>query len=214
MWIIGGLIIFATTVVVASATICAPKLPSIGEKSSNKDTIATDNSASKDNGKAEQGSRHLISDPYVLFRLLREENPKIAASHDAPNPYAIICETRSTELGLVFFTYCLVIVGWFTIRSGERTTRRMERAYIFAGPYRPIWSGQTTFTKIELGNYGRSPATIKEAYGEYSLTERSDTDAAFPLGSDHSSDIDRSGRHRLGGKPGTAGRQCHRFYGS
>ena len=34
------------------------------------------------------------------------------------------CEqTKLTDLAVIFFTSCLVIVGWFSIRSGERNTK-------------------------------------------------------------------------------------------
>ena len=80
-------------------------------------------------------------------------------------------EAKVTDIALVFFTCCLVIVGWFTIRSGERTTRDMERAYMFSGPYSPVCTGTKTITHLTLENFGRSPGILKEAYGEYSATE-------------------------------------------
>jgi hypothetical protein len=46
-----------------------------------------------------------------------------------------LCEdTKFTDLLLAFFTYCLVIVGWFTIRSSERTVQNLERAFLAVGP--------------------------------------------------------------------------------
>src|SRR5262245_23378725 len=43
-------------------------------------------------------------------------------------------ESKFTDLMLAFFTYCLVIVGWFTIRNSERTIRNLERAFLSVGP--------------------------------------------------------------------------------
>jgi hypothetical protein len=80
-------------------------------------------------------------------------------------------ETRPTDIGIMYFTCCLVIVGWFGITASERASRNLERAYIFAGPHDPVWNGQSTATAISLENHGRSPGILKEAYGEYSATE-------------------------------------------
>lgn len=38
------------------------------------------------------------------------------------------CDTRFTDVLLVIFTYCLVVIGWVGIRSSELTLRSLERA--------------------------------------------------------------------------------------
>jgi hypothetical protein len=84
------------------------------------------------------------------------------------------CEdTKFTDWALVFFTGCLVIVGWFTMRSGQRETRAMERPYIFATPRIDVEAsaGGNIKIKIMLQNYGRTPGDITGIYGEISLTE-------------------------------------------
>src|SRR5580693_8541944 len=61
-----------------------------------------------------------------------------------------------------FFKACLVTVGWFTIRSGERNTEDMERAYIFGTPQNDSRQsvGGNTFVEILLRNYGRTPGHL------------------------------------------------------
>jgi hypothetical protein len=40
-------------------------------------------------------------------------------------------DAKITDLALVLFTYCLVVVGWATMRSGERSVRMLERGFLF-----------------------------------------------------------------------------------
>jgi hypothetical protein len=48
------------------------------------------------------------------------------------SPKSLFCgETKGTDLALVFFTYCLAIVGWFTLRSSERNLAASERLTFF-----------------------------------------------------------------------------------
>lgn len=81
-------------------------------------------------------------------------------------------DTKVTDILLAFLTYCLVIVGWFGIRSSERTTHELERAYIFGTPQ--IDQSQkkvgTTFIEVMLQNYGRTMGTVEIVYGEVSLS--------------------------------------------
>ncbi len=77
----------------------------------------------------------------------------------------LLCEARVTDIALVYFTYCLVIVGWFTMRSGERTSRDLERAIIGGGPYIANPSRDAEGNMIltpQFANYGRSFALLKE----------------------------------------------------
>jgi hypothetical protein len=46
----------------------------------------------------------------------------------------ILCgEIKFTDLLIALFTYYLVIVGWFTMRSADENTKNAERAYLVAG---------------------------------------------------------------------------------
>jgi hypothetical protein len=66
----------------------------------------------------------------------------------------------------------LVIVGWFTIRSGERLSRNSERAFIFGTPgidFEKTDAGNgNIFVRVMLQNTGRTPGTVKVIYGEVS----------------------------------------------
>lgn len=47
--------------------------------------------------------------------------------------HEVVCaETKFTDLAIAFLTYCLVAVGWFTMKSADENTKRKERAYIVA----------------------------------------------------------------------------------
>jgi hypothetical protein len=60
---------------------------------------------------------------------------KTEGNTGAHNPKHWYCiELKPTDIALVFFTYCLVIVGWFTMRSDDDNTKRAERAYLVVGP--------------------------------------------------------------------------------
>jgi hypothetical protein len=83
------------------------------------------------------------------------------------------CEAKLTDFAVVFLTSCLVIVGWFTIISGERNAKEMERPYIFGTPQIDASKSSAghTFIEINLQNYGRTPGTVEIIYGEGALTE-------------------------------------------
>jgi hypothetical protein len=81
-------------------------------------------------------------------------------------------EAKASDLALVFFTYCLVIVGWFTLRSGEVHSKRVERAYLFAD-FRNCFIGDTDESLeffFGFHNAGKTPALAYEVYGEIADT--------------------------------------------
>lgn len=45
-----------------------------------------------------------------------------------------VCNASPTDIALVFFTYCLVVVGWVTMRSNEKTMREIERGRLYGAP--------------------------------------------------------------------------------
>jgi hypothetical protein len=89
----------------------------------------------------------------------------------------IFCETRFTDVLLVFLTYCLVIVGWSGIRMTVAAQQNMERAVLSllfkeVDLARPVVSGTAGDQKIlviqpELRwaffNSGRTAAFIESA---------------------------------------------------
>jgi hypothetical protein len=84
----------------------------------------------------------------------------------------LVCgEAKLTDVLVAFFTYCLVLLGWFGIRSNERTALDSARPYIFGTPRIDMTKqGTNTFVEIMLQNYGRTPGTVKIIYGEVSPT--------------------------------------------
>jgi hypothetical protein len=159
VWIIGGfaglcIIVFLTWHVVCS-----------GSEQSNYPAQTTNE---KDNGGG--ALRHLIDNSTRRAITDSQSDQKVAAGHPTeasntkqnPRLLAAVCEAKITDLGLVYFTYCLVIVGWFGIRSSEINVQKLERAYVFHG-YGPVQSreGRVRFS-LNMKNTGRSPAHINE----------------------------------------------------
>jgi len=94
---------------------------------------------------------------------------------------ALLCEeTKFTDLLLAYFTYCLVIVGWFTIRNSERTVQNLERAFLSVSPTKITTLSRSAnvngvtapFVRLTLyvHNTGRTFATITKLYAEFSQT--------------------------------------------
>jgi hypothetical protein len=79
-------------------------------------------------------------------------------------------ELRISDLALVFFTYCLVIVGWFTLRSNQRNTEAVERAYIFPGNSPLHFRNRRINFWLAATNTGRCPGGLKEI--KYAFVQR------------------------------------------
>jgi hypothetical protein len=96
-------------------------------------------------------------------------------------------DSRFTDFLIAYFTYCLVVVGWFGIRNTERQTRNLERAFIFGTPEidaEKTDSGDgSTFVQIMLHNTGRTAGTVKVIYGEVSPTTEPYGDPIYKNGS-------------------------------
>jgi hypothetical protein len=121
----------------------------------------------------------------VVIVVLPWTKQSLCLSQNARQTFVILpkwlCdETKLTDLLLVYFTYCLVVVGWYGIRSNELTVKNLERAFLSVGPTK-IGSlhteldehGRTTrFVRLLLlvQNTGKTGATIKKVYGEFSQT--------------------------------------------
>ena len=71
-------------------------------------------------------------------------------------------EAKITDLALVLFTYCLVIVGWFGIRSGERNTEATERSYFFLGYNKITYDQGVPTIPLVVTNVGKMPGAITE----------------------------------------------------
>jgi hypothetical protein len=88
----------------------------------------------------------------------------VCAAH-AGTKYSFLCEAKVTDIGVAFFTYCLVIVGWFGIRSTDHSTRISERAYIYGGIKfcHLIEKDGVRYVEIiiSMANYGKTAGFIK-----------------------------------------------------
>lgn len=92
-----------------------------------------------------------------------------AANNDIGGLFSdLLCDVHITDIALVYFTYCLVIVGWFAMRSGERTSKDLERAYVFID-YELLMERNIAlkeggiFNKpiaLVFKNFGRTPAIV------------------------------------------------------
>ena len=84
---------------------------------------------------------------------------------------SVLCELKLTDIAIAFFTYCLVVVGWFTIRSNEQTVKNLERAYLAVGPtalFTRMLPTPNVSLKLNIHNTGRTGATITTIFGEFS----------------------------------------------
>jgi hypothetical protein len=175
IWIASGLLLLFAVTYFASAHLC--NFPISKDDSSAEQSQSKQDSTSLD---------HLVDEPtsHDIAKLTNEAaNARVQTTPRNPPLPSFICDAKLTDLGVVFFTFCLVIVGWFGIKRSDQTFRRMERAYIFAGPYQPAIVGGRTITHISIENFGRSPGILKEAYGEFSTTEPVDNIPTYKHGS-------------------------------
>jgi hypothetical protein len=104
-----------------------------------------------------------------------QSRPSDTPSVQPTNPQSWFCDLKLTDVALVFFTYCLAVVGWATMRNDARNVRDLERATLFAGPAATangvIINPGGTAVHVSVTNYGRSPGMLKELFAEFSTTE-------------------------------------------
>jgi hypothetical protein len=81
-------------------------------------------------------------------------------------------EIRTTDIFIAYFTFCLVVVGWLTLRSTENNSEAIERAYVFPGNSPPQFRNRRVNFKLAMTNAGRSPGVIKEV--GYAFLARND----------------------------------------
>jgi len=111
-----------------------------------------------------------------------------------------LCGTRVSDLGLIYLTYCLVVVGYFQIRRGEKNLKEIERAVVVSGPL--VWEqvpiapqmimfqnqiairivNNTTELKIGVTNNGRTAAIMKETFVQFALAEPTGPEAVYGTG--------------------------------
>jgi hypothetical protein len=167
-WIAGGLLLFVVLPLWVKQSSCPPKEPNIWTIEGQRNTTHN------------QGGSDEINN--VLIAEQKKTDTKKNYLDNLYSPTWLCEETKFTDLLLAYFTYCLVIVGWFGIRSNELTIQNLERAFLAVGPtkIRLDWvrqPGKTVYVQGEpletavglyIHNTGRTGATIKKVYGEFS----------------------------------------------
>jgi hypothetical protein len=116
-----------------------------------------------------------------------QQNPSIVRQQEQPKEEAkqsetsalqgtlqlwLCSEARMTDILIAYFTYCLAIVGWFGIRSDQRTVEDLERAYLWPGfgksePIAP--HGRRWFVRVH--NTGHTAGVIQTVYHALVLEE-------------------------------------------
>ncbi len=89
-------------------------------------------------------------------------------------PDVALCKTRVSDLALIFFTYCLVVVGWLTISASNSNMRAVERARIYTGVITDgilVTNDGRTRAPLGLTNQGKTAGTIKRIACGFTLTE-------------------------------------------
>jgi hypothetical protein len=165
IWIVGGLAVFTFVTSITWRSVCSD--PEQGN-------YPTQSSSENDQGGGPL--RHLIDDS--TWRAITEADQKNAANHPAqtsntkPNPrlITVICDAKISDLALAYFTYCLVIVGWFGIRSSAENTKAIERAYLFLGNGPMHFRNRRINFQLAVTNTGRCPGIMKEI--KYAFLQR------------------------------------------
>lgn len=155
LWIFGGLFVIVVVFSITWQSVCSEPSEYPKERGHQQD-------------QGSEALRHLISES-IWRSITKDKQTDTAgkaknADKPAPNPRLLstICDAKITDWGLAFFTYCLVIVGWFAIRSTKENTEVSERAYVFHG-YSPLQfrNGRATFT-LNMLNAGKMPGSVTE----------------------------------------------------
>lgn len=98
-----------------------------------------------------------------------QAKPENAANtaDNSGNSKPALCETKPTDALLVLFTYCLVIVGWITVKSGAQIAKTTERAYLSPVFDKAFVEGSDDLEVFHrVRNDGRTSAIAFEVYGE------------------------------------------------
>lgn len=121
--LIGGSIIAFLPIVIHESSLCPPKQPISWHIEGDKHSI-------QEQKKFDKSSRLSSGAQNQTFKL----NAYLDEG-DKDGSKSLLCdELKITDIPLVFFTYCLVVVGWFTMRSTDETAKRAQRAYLVGGP--------------------------------------------------------------------------------
>lgn len=75
-----------------------------------------------------------------------------------------LCSAELTDIAIAFFTYCLVVVGWATMRSNEETVRDVESPHVAFHFRAQISPSGRLIVGCGIQNGGASRAVLKEWY--------------------------------------------------
>ncbi len=161
LWIVAGLFLLLVAPTYWRTSFCPPQLPKAG-------AVKADGSTNQHQDTANAGSH-----PPVAGQPSPANQGSNAAPQDDKGLFEkLLCEdTKLTDWALVFFTYSLVVVGAFTMRSGEAAAENVERAYVFPG-HEPIEIAQdgTVSVQLRMTNIGRMPARIIEVGYQFRMS--------------------------------------------
>jgi hypothetical protein len=154
-WIIGGAI-----VCLAAFSVIAYVQSNLAEQDHQRQNKSAKQSASHANG-----AIYVAANSAIIIGSKRdnsnaeENNAYQPSTNGEQNPWQL----KLSDALLIYFAYCLVVVGWATMRSGEETQRGLERARFFP---KGFWLNKTSANDprptITYGfvNIGRSPAIV------------------------------------------------------
>jgi hypothetical protein len=154
IWIIGGLVLVVALPFLASRSIC------------HVSKIEQHHQTTEEDDEWSNALLDLFDEP-SRSSFAQSDQPHADTGNDSAGeqkpqtPYPLVCDAKGTDLALVYFTFCLVIVGWFGIRSGERNTEAIERAYLFLGNSPPRFRNRRINFHLAVTNTGRCPGIMK-----------------------------------------------------
>jgi hypothetical protein len=99
---------------------------------------------------------------FVLPPILRDCLCALPTNTNQPAKSLICGEIKLTDLALIFFTYCLFLVGIFSALSSKHTLEELQRAHLWPGfgDHDPVVGGMKWF--ITVTNSGQTAGVIKE----------------------------------------------------
>ena len=101
---------------------------------------------------------------------------RVCVDAESTRTVRFVCEAKGTDIGLVYLTYCLVVVGWFGIRSSQEAAEKVS-VHTSAGIRTMIEDRDGVRIGIHLGirNTGRTVGIIKTGHSAV-ITKEADDD--------------------------------------
>jgi hypothetical protein len=112
-------------------------------------------------GKQQKGPKVLVQENKT--QPANQRNYRTATLKNEYSAKSVVCgEMKLTDLALIFFTYCLFMVGIFAMRGSKHTVEELQRAHLWPGfgDHDPVTNGMKWF--ITVANSGQTAGVIKE----------------------------------------------------